>query len=157
MANEIRQNTVKVPAGTSIASAVTTDLTFPPREVDAVEILIPPGANGDVGFALLNSNVRVIPYGSDKFIIASGEVINWPLAGFINSGSWQLQAYNLGTNDHSIYVRWLLSYITAPTGAAGAVVASVDSLTGPTDAGGADVSIVNGSASDVTDLSGIGI
>lgn len=109
MASEIRQYSAAIPAGTTPAGALSTDMSFPARVVDTVEIVVPPGPNGVVGFALLNSGVTVIPYDSDDWIISNNEVIQWPLNGYITSGSWQLRAYNTGTNDHAIYVRFLLS------------------------------------------------
>ena len=109
MSREVRAFTCVVPAGTAIAVPATFDLSFPPRQVDTIEIVVPPGPSGFVGFAIQNSNVTVIPYGSDEFLVMANEKVSWPLDGYINSGAWNLLAYNTGTADHSIYVRFLLS------------------------------------------------
>lgn len=114
MAQEIRQNSFVIAAGTTPAVPITQDLSFPPRDVSAIEIIVPPGPNGLVGFALMNSNVIVIPYDSDQWIITSDEKIHWDLSGYINSGSWQIRGYNLGVKPHTIYLRWLLNLTTAP-------------------------------------------
>lgn len=117
MSDEIRSYTCLVPAGTPATAPVSFDLTFPSREVDTLEIVIPPGPSGFVGFAVQNSGLTVIPYDSDSWIISSNEKIVWPLHGYINSGSWQIQAYNTGVNDHAIYVRFLLSLVGATASA----------------------------------------
>lgn len=128
MAREIRAYGLTVPAGTLATAPVSKDMSFPPREVDSVEIVIPPGPNGTVGFALQNSHVTVIPYGSDEWIISNNEIMTWPLDGYIDSGDWQLVAWNNGTFDHSIYVRFLLSLPTPP-GTIGTGVRIIDSDT----------------------------
>jgi len=109
MAREIRAFTLNVPAGTPASNPVTLDVSFPPRQVDAVQVIVPPGPSGLVGWAILNSNVRVIPYGSDLWIVTAGESISWPLEGQITSGSWQVTGYNTGINPHAVYFRFLLS------------------------------------------------
>lgn len=129
MANEIRAYSFTIPAGTPITSPASMSVSFPPRDVEAIQVVIPPGPNGFVGFQLQNSGVAVIPYASDDYIVASDEVINWPLAGYINSGSWQLAGYNTGTSPHTIYVRFLLNYLTpANEGLTPAGVLTNDSL-----------------------------
>lgn len=150
MANEIRQNTLVIPAGTTMAAPAVLDVSFPPREVTGIEIVIPPGGNGAVGFQVQNSGVAVIPYASDEWIIANNEVISWPLAEFIDSGSWQVAGYNLGTNDHAIYFRWLLDFITPASTTTGTVLIPAAALSSTLSAD--DVSLV---ASDLDDGSGV--
>jgi hypothetical protein len=148
MADEIRQYTLTIPAGTPSTAPVSLDTVMPPRTIDAIEIVIPPGVNGVCGFQIRNSNVPVIPYGSDAWIIANAEVINWPLTSQINSGSWQLAGYNTGTNDHKIFFRFLCNYLTATTVAAGTAVISAEALNSPDTS--TDVSF--GSSIDLTAL-----
>lgn len=114
MAREVRAFTCTIPANTLPGAAASFDIGFPPREVDTIEIVVPPGPSGVVGFYLANSDVRVIPYASDEWLIMSGEKVSWPLDGYINSGSWQLFGYNTGVQDHTIYVRFLLSLPAHP-------------------------------------------
>lgn len=109
MAREVRAFTCVVPAGTLITAPARFDLSFPPRQVDTLEIVVPPGPSGVVGFAIQNSNVTVIPYDSDEFLVMNNEKVSWPLDGYIDSGAWNLLAYNTGTQPHSVYVRFLLS------------------------------------------------
>jgi len=111
MAVEIRAFTLAIPAGTPSTNPTVLDVSFPPRVVDAVQVIVPPGPSGLVGWCIMNSRLRVIPYQSDQWIITAGESITWPLSQQITSGSWQVAGYNTGANDHSVYFRFLLSLI----------------------------------------------
>lgn len=121
MAVEIRTFDFTIPAGTPIGAPVVLDCSFPPRIVDVIEVIVPPGPNGQVGFQVLNSQVPVIPYSAANWIVTSNEKIVWPLDNFINSGSWQVRGYNTGTQDHTVYFRFLVDLVpaanppTAPT------------------------------------------
>jgi hypothetical protein len=148
MAAEIRQFTVLVPANTLASAPISQPTRFPARVVEAVEIVVPPGPNGNVGFRLENSGIPVIPYDSDAWVITNDEKIVWPLSGYITSGSWGVRAYNTGTQDHVIYLRFLLNIPPSNTPAIGTVaLISADSLNPPADSGGADVSIIDSYAS----------
>lgn len=118
MASEIRDYVFTIPAGTLDTAPATLDVSFPARVVDTLEVMVPPGPNGNMGFALQNSGVQIIPV-NDSWIIANGTTLVWPLNGYITSGSWQLSGYNTGAFDHTIYVRFLLELIAAtPAGSA---------------------------------------
>lgn len=106
MAIEIRQYTATIPAGTTAAAPYTKDMSFPPREVESITVVVPPGSSGNVGFALASKGQRIIPADSDLWIITAGEIINWPLTDQHNSGSWQLIGYNTGTVGHLVFVRF---------------------------------------------------
>ena len=108
MAREIRSFAVTTPAGTAAASPLLTEIPFPPRTVDSVQIRVPPGPAGSVGFTLSLAGVPVIPCNLGEWIITDDEVIDWDLTGYPDSGAWQLTTYNTGQLDHTIYVRFLL-------------------------------------------------
>lgn len=130
MAREIRAFTLTIPPGTLSSAPVIQQCAMPERRVDELQIIVPPGPSGYVGFAVLVGGVRIIPYLSDQWIITAGESINWPLEDQPTSGAWSVAGYNTGTNPHSIYFRFLLSLVTdpAPTGLVPFDVASVNDL-----------------------------
>lgn len=111
MAVEVRAYTLTIPAGTTADAPVVEDCSFPPRVVDAIQVIVPPGSSGLVGWCVMNSRVRVIPYDSDLWIVTAGESISWPLERQITSGSWQVAGYNTGIVDHKVYFRFLLSLV----------------------------------------------
>lgn len=108
MAREVRTFAVTIPAGTLKASPLVEDLDMPARLVLGVRVRVPPGPSGLVGWALGAAGVPILPWGPDEWIVADDEVIEWPLAGQIESGAWQLHGYNLGVYDHTVYVTFML-------------------------------------------------
>lgn len=105
MAQRIEHFAVTVPAGTAVAAPQTTTLSFNRGIVQQIEILIPPGPSGLVGFRILHSSDVVIPYDRTQWIIADNEVIKWPLENFPTGQAWALRAYNTDVFDHTLYVR----------------------------------------------------
>jgi hypothetical protein len=152
VSSEVRSYTLTIPAGTTQAAPASLDCTFPPRRVDTIEVIAPPGSNGAVGFYIANSNLRVIPFQSDAWLIVNNEKIVWQLDGYIDSGSWQVVGYNTGAQQHSLYFRFLLSLTTAAT--AGAITAPLDTsaLAGPVTPGTTDDVTFADSAAPFTDL-----
>lgn len=130
MSRELRAFSATIPAGTPLAAPVTRDLSFPSRVVDRIDIMVPPGNNGLVGFQIANAGIAVIPANLGGFLTANGETLIWPLEQQIDSGSWQLIGYNLGVYDHTLYVRFLLSLVQEQPGGGG-----LPSLAGLTQVG----------------------
>lgn len=115
MADEIRAYTITVPAGTTAAAPAKFPMTFPPRIVHTLQVIVPPGPSGLVGWHVLVGGGLIIPYQSDTWVITAAENITWPLDHMPDSGSWSVEAYNTGGQGHSITFRWLLGYITPLT------------------------------------------
>lgn len=116
MAVEIRAFANVIPPATAINSGFALDMSFPARIVNEIEIRVPPGPAGNVGFSIGSAGAPVIPANNGLWMITDDEVINWVLQDYINSGSWTFFGYNLGKYQHTIYVRFLLSLIgTADT------------------------------------------
>lgn len=122
MAREIRTFEVAVPAGTPVDAPATTALEMPPRIVTGLHVVIPPGPAGNVGFYVAAAGQNIIPYNPGEWIITDDEVIDWPLSGYHDSGSWALVAYNTGTYTHTLYVRFLLELTTDTTTSAPAPI-----------------------------------
>ncbi len=70
MAKEIRSFSPTVPAGTPKTNLFTQALAFPPRGVTEIDIRVPPGPRGQVGFAIGASGQPVLPYAAGQFIVA---------------------------------------------------------------------------------------
>lgn len=106
MVSEVRTQEVLVAAGTPITDPQVTDIAFPSRVVRSVTVRFPPGPSGLVGVALTMNGDAVIPIIAGTWIIGDNEPVHWDLSGYPDTGAWQLTAYNTGTYDHTIYVRW---------------------------------------------------
>lgn len=109
MATRVHVFEVETPAGTPQSSPQTTALDFPEGEVDRIEVLIPPGPSGLLGWAIDHSNQRILPYESAGFIVADGEVIKWDLERFPTGRDWQAVTYNEDVYPHTIYLRFLVN------------------------------------------------
>lgn len=108
MAQRIESFTVLTPAGTLDTAPQTTALSFNDGVVQQIEILIPPGPSGLMGFRILHSGDVVIPYDRSKWIIADNEVIKWPLEGYPTGRAWAIRTYNLDAYSHTLYIRILV-------------------------------------------------
>lgn len=108
MAERIESFQVTVPAGTLSTAPATTPLTFNVGEVERIEITVPPGPSGLMGFMLFYGEEAVIPYRGSTFIVTDNEHISWPISGYPTSGRWQLFAYNEDQYPHLIFVRFLV-------------------------------------------------
>lgn len=126
-ASKVYQFAPTIPAGTPIATPVVIPLAFPVYQVDRIEIKVPSGWNGLVGFAITMGGEFVIPYVPGTWIIASGDDLSWDLDGLPDSGAWQLTGYNLGNYNHTAYVRFLVE--PAPDPSPSTLIIPTSSLT----------------------------
>lgn len=111
---EVRHFSVTIPAGTEVGSPVISSLAMPPRDVNTMRVLVPPGARGHVGFSIGAANQPILPFDQGAWIVADGDTIEWALDDQIDSGAWQLFAYNTGSYDHTLYVTFLVSLPRGP-------------------------------------------
>ena len=115
MAREVRKFAVTIPHGTPQSAPQTFACGFPPRVVVGIEILVPPGPRGNVGLQVAQSGGQVFPTEPGQFLVNDGEIIRWPVEGANTSGAWQVIAYNTGTFDHTVEVRFLVDLPARPS------------------------------------------
>jgi len=108
VAQRIETFEVATPALTAIATPLTTAMTFNRGIAERIEVLIPPGPSGLVGFRIAHSGDVVIPYDRSKWIIADDEVIKWELEDYPTGSAWSLITYNTDVYAHTLYVRILV-------------------------------------------------
>jgi len=114
MARELWSFQVTIPAGTAVSAPFTQSTTIPVRTPDAVEIIVPPGPSGLMGFAITMGGVNVIPVAPRTFIVTDDEKIHWPISSLPDSGAWEITGYNVDVFDHAIYLRWLVDVVGTP-------------------------------------------
>lgn len=108
MATRIETPQLTVPAGTPIAAPVSAQLYANRADIQELEVMVPPGASGLVGFSFWHSSRQVIPAIDGTWIITDDETIRWPLHGYSVQPNWTIKAYNLDVYPHTLYVRVLL-------------------------------------------------
>lgn len=106
MANRIEPFEVTVLANTSIAAFQRTDLPMPEGRVDLIQVRVPPGPSGLVGFRFAHSGQSVIPYTGERWFTTDNDKLDWPTERYPQGNAWQLWAYNLDVYDHVINV-WM--------------------------------------------------
>lgn len=147
MGQEFREFAVTVPAGTAKTAPLVTDVSFPARTVLAVSWRVPPGPSGLMGWQLTSAGAPVIPIQPGAYVVTDNQAATWPLAGYLDSGNWQVTAYNTGLYDHTLYLTFELDLPGAavpaapvPAGTGTGVVGTSGSVPGTSGVPGGGVS-----------------
>src|SRR6266581_6005841 len=111
MVREVRAFTVTIPVGGTPLAPQVFNLDMPARIVTGIEIVVPDGNRGALNFALGAGGTQLIPANASAFITTNDEIIKWPIEGGIESGAWQLFAYNTGVLQHNLHIRFLLELV----------------------------------------------
>lgn len=130
MATEIRNFAVTIPAGTAVSAGFSSKLTIPMRKVTRIDVRVPPGPRGEVGFGIGAAGNTIVPYGGLAYIITDDESLSFPLRDAITSGAWVLYGYNTGRYDHTLYVYFYLDLIGQDAGASNQPPVDGGGLTG---------------------------
>lgn len=108
MAERIETPIITIPAGTLSTAPQITALSLRDAILEHIEVVIPPGPSGLVGFALRHSGQQVIPFTAGQFVIGDGEKLAWDVQNFPTGDKWSVAAYNTDVYNHSLYFRILL-------------------------------------------------
>lgn len=81
---------------------------FNPGIVTQVDVTIPTGADGIMGFQVWSGESPVVPFQQGSFLLRSGGTWSFPVGNQPASGSWQLAFYNTDYVGHGI---WALFYV----------------------------------------------
>lgn len=99
--------TVTFQPGTTPAAPVSNVLALPDTWVETIEILVPNGPGGQMGFALFYAGTQILPWSQTTSWLT---VDNWDHAFDIDSEwstSFTVKGYNQGAWPHSVYLRIL--------------------------------------------------
>lgn len=114
MAARVEAPAVTIAAGTAIATPQTTLMPWTDGIVERIEVRVPPGPSGLVGFRILHSGQQVIPFRSTDWIITDDETLPWDVENFPTGGKWAVRAYNLDLYPHTLYFRFLIRELASP-------------------------------------------
>lgn len=114
MADRIPSKTITVPAGTAIATPQTTQWTINPGHVERLDVYVPPGPSGLMGFAVLFAGVQVFPDDAGSWFVMDNVYTSFPLQNQPTDGRWSVRAYNIDVYDHTFYLWLLVNELTAP-------------------------------------------
>lgn len=114
MATQYRSFEITIPTGSTRAAPVIFPMIFPSFVVLSIDVYVPPGPLGQMGFQIASSRQQVIPWNAGQWIVANADYLTFPVTDAPNSGDWQLIAYNTGAFPHTIWVRFALDPIPLP-------------------------------------------
>lgn len=108
MASRVDTLDFLIPAGTAIATPVSASLYSTRAALSTLDIKVPPGPSGLVGFSFWHSSDQIIPKTAGRWVITDDETIRWDLDGYSDQPGWVIKGYNTDVYDHTIYVTMLL-------------------------------------------------
>lgn len=114
MAAEVHQFTATIPAGTPKSSLAVVEMPLPLYEIESVDIEVPPGPSGLMGFYLALSGQQWIPWEAGEFLVWDDRFDSWMLNDQPTSSGWEVHGYNLDSYDHDVVVRFHLNVVGPP-------------------------------------------
>jgi hypothetical protein len=90
-----------------------------------IDIVVPHGPAGFMGFAIGAAGVPVFPEASGQWIVTDDQRITWPLEDAIDSGAWEFFGYNTGSYAHTVYVTFQCDLVQEPVSGTAAIAAVV--------------------------------
>lgn len=112
MAAEVHQFTITVPPGTPITAPTTTPIGLPNYEVERLDLQVPAGPAGLMGFQISLNGQQWLPWETGQWLVWDKHDDSWPLVDQPNLGAWSVVAYNTGVYPHKIYVRLHVNPLT---------------------------------------------
>lgn len=112
MADELIQFACTIPAGTAITAPVTIPMSMDLWEVESIDVEVPTGPSGLMGFYLAIGDEPWIPHAMDEWIVWDNQSKNWSLSNQPTSYGWNLVGYNTGIYDHTVTVRFHVNAVS---------------------------------------------
>lgn len=111
MADRVQWFNITVPANT--LTAQTFPMVFPYGEVVEIDVKVPPGPAGNLGFIIMAGGSPYIPnaQGAFVFIEPDDDYLVFPVTHAITSGSFALLAFNTDVWPHSLQVGFQVNEI----------------------------------------------
>lgn len=111
MADQVQQFTCTVPINTPPTAPAVFNFNLGIFNVDQVDVKVPDGCNGVVGFRIATAGTQLIPFNVGAWAIFNDDYLTYPLTGQHDSGAWQLIAYNNGGYSHNLQVTFHLALL----------------------------------------------
>lgn len=114
MAYRVFQFSSTIPPDTLPSAPVTVPISLDNWELESLDLEVPPGPHGLMGFYIANNGVPWIPNESGEFLVWDDVIQSWPFADQPNASGWAIVGYNTGVYPHSVTTRW---HVNPPTAA----------------------------------------
>ena len=106
MAERVLQHITTIPAGTTAADPTVDELGFDNWDVERIDLQVPPGPLGCMGFYLANNGMPWIPRALGEWIVWDDHRETFYPTGYPTGAGWQLVGYNTGTFPHVVICRF---------------------------------------------------
>lgn len=112
MSDRLEWFSVTVPANTAKTAPITKSLAFLQGQVVEIDVKVPPGPSGNVGFFISAGGTQYVPRTRGSFVVPDNDYFTWPLINAINSGAWSITAYNTDIFPHTIQIGFQVNELT---------------------------------------------
>ena len=106
MAQEVHQFTATIPANTPTTALFTSTIPIQGYEIESIDLEVPPGPAGLMGFYLARSGQQWLPFEAGEFLVWDDRFDSWYLSDQPSGVGWEIVGYNLDTYDHSVVARF---------------------------------------------------
>lgn len=121
MAERVLQHTATIPAGTAADNPYTSDCGFTDWDVERIDLEVPPGPAGVMGFYLANNDLPWVPRSAGEWLVWDDQKLTVYPTGYPVGTGWQIIGYNTGAYDHAVICRFHVNPPPAPSSAVQAV------------------------------------
>jgi hypothetical protein len=109
VAAEVLQFTATIPHGTPTNALAVVKMPMTNYVIESVDLEVPPGPSGLMGFYLALSGEQWIPHSPGQFIVWDDRFDSWSLTEQPTSYGWEVHGYNTDVYDHVVIVRFHLN------------------------------------------------
>lgn len=105
MATRVLPFAVTIPPGTTPAAPFTQALSLDNWEIERIDLEVPPGPAGLMGFQVYNNGVAWIPYGTGSWLVWDDHSETYYMTDQPTGAGWSIVGYNEGFYPHTVTVR----------------------------------------------------
>lgn len=106
MALRVFQFACTITAGTPRTAPLTIPIDLDNWELESLDLEVPAGPSGLMGFAVFNNGVQWIPASVGAFLVWDDTNQSWFMQDQPNASGWSIVGYNDGFYDHTVTVRF---------------------------------------------------
>ena len=103
---------VTIPAGTPLATPVSVPWPLEDNYLKYVDIVVPSGPSGLMGFRILWASQQIIPWGNNSYLVTDNEKIHVDVDSYITVTGLVIEGYNTDIFPHTIYLRGLIQTLS---------------------------------------------
>ena len=118
MAQRVLPFRVTIPAGTLETAPAIIPIDLDQWSIEALDLEVPPGPAGQMGFQVLNNGVAWVPYGDGEWLVWDDVRERYYLTDQPTASGWAVSGYNTGAYDHAVILRFHVNPVSVESGPA---------------------------------------